>query len=393
MDLHLTAEERAFRDELRGWLKGNLPPPYPRPRREEGWSETDYYDYLRQWQRTLYEGGWAGTAWPQEYGGRGANPIQQSIFSAELVRAKAPERVGVLGEALVGPTIIAAGTEAQKKRYLPRILAGDDIWCQGFSEPDAGSDVASLACRAVRDGDDYVINGQKIWTSFAHLADWCLLLTRTDPAAPKHKGITVVLVDMRSPGVSVRPLKQITGDAGFNEVFFSDVRVPVENQLGAENAGWRVAITVLMNERANLGATIYVRMKRSLDALIEKARSTRRNGRRLADDPLNRQKIAQIYLELEVFRLNTDRALSKQNKNEVPGPEGSIGKLYWSELNQKLARVASEILGDVAQLESFDDGRWKYDYLRSRGNTIEAGTSEIQRNIIAQRVLGLPRSY
>jgi alkylation response protein AidB-like acyl-CoA dehydrogenase len=393
MDLNLTTQERAFRDELRAWLKEYVPPPYQGPSREGGEGIQAYYAFLREWQRTLFRGGWAGTAWPKEYGGRGANPIQQSIFSAELVRAGAPERVGVLGEGLVGPTIMAVGTESQKKRFLSRILAGDDIWCQGFSEPNAGSDVASLTTRAVRDGDHYVVNGQKVWTSIAHLADWCLLLTRTDPRAPKHKGITVLLVDMKSPGVGVKPLKQITGHSDFNEVFFSDARVPVENQLGEENNGWRVAITVLMNERANLGHTIYIGMKRSLDALIERSRSIKRNGRALADDPINRQKIAQLYLELEVFRLNSERALSKQNKNEVPGPEGSIGKLYWSELNQKLARTASEVLGDVAQLQDFDDGRWQFEYLRSRGNTIEAGTSEIQRNIIAQRVLGLPKSY
>jgi alkylation response protein AidB-like acyl-CoA dehydrogenase len=393
MDLSLTKEELVFRDELRAWLKDNVPAPYEASRSEGGQGVQAYYDFLRDWQRALFRGGWAGTAWPTEYGGRGANPIQQSTLSAELTRARAPERVGVLGEALVGPTIMAVGTEAQKKHFLPRILAGDDIWCQGFSEPNAGSDVAALATKAVRDGDHYVVNGQKIWTSVAHLADWCLLLTRTDPTARKHKGITVFLVDMKSPGVSVRPLKQITGDAGFNEVFFSDVRIPIENQLGEENDGWRVTITILMNERANLGLTIYVGMKRSLDALVEKARSIKRGGRTLAEDPINRQKIAQMYLELEVFRLNSERALSRQNKNEVPGPEGSIGKLYWSELNQRLSRTAGEILGDVAQLDGYDGGRWKFDYLRSRGNTIEAGTSEIQRNIIAQRVLGLPRSY
>ena len=393
MDLNLTTEERTFRDEVRVWLEEHVPPLYQARRGEGGQGVQAYYDYLRQWQRTMFDGGWAGIAWPKEFGGRGANPIQQAIFSAELTRANAPERVGVLGEGLVGPTIMAAGTEAQKKRFLSRILAGDDIWCQGFSEPNAGSDVASLTTRAVRDGDHYVVNGQKIWTSVAHFADWCLILARTDPRVAKHKGITALLVDMKSPGVNVRPLKQMTGDSGFNEVFFSDVRVPVENQLGKENDGWRVAITVLMNERANLGLTIYVNMKRSLDALIVSARSIKRNGRALADDPINRQKIAQLYLELEVFRLNSERALSKQNKNDVPGPEGSISKLYWSELNQKLARTSSEILGDVAQLEGFDDGRWRFAYLRSRGSTIEAGTSEIQRNIIAQRVLGLPKSY
>jgi alkylation response protein AidB-like acyl-CoA dehydrogenase len=285
------------------------------------------------------------------------------------------------------------GTDEQKARYLAPILSGEEIWCQGFSEPNAGSDLASLSTKAVRDGDDFVVNGQKIWTSFAQLADWCLQLVRTDSEAPKHKGITCLLVDMRSEGISVRPLRQMSGDSGFNEVFFSNVRIPVNQVLGTVNQGWTTAITALMNERANLGTAAQVVFKRNLEALIDRARTIQRNGSSATKDPIVRQKLAQAHLELEILRLNTNRALTSLTKTGIPGPEGSIQKLYWSEWNQRLQQTAQEILGPFGQLLDFDKGTWQYGYLRSRGNTIEAGTSEIQRNIIAERVLGFPKSY
>lgn len=390
MDLRLTEEESQFRDALREWLSANLPEEADSGGRE---ADPNYMDSMRSWQKHLFEGGWAGVSWPKEYGGRGATPIEESIYLGELAAAKAPERVGVIGEGLVGPTIIAAGTEEQKERFLPRILDGTHIWCQGFSEPNSGSDVASLATKAILDGDDYVVNGQKIWTSFAQIADWCLLLVRTDFDAPKHKGISCLLVDMKSEGVSVRPLRQMSGDSGFNEVFFTNVRVPAAHLLGELNDGWRITITALMNERANLGSGLYMMFKAAMDELVAKAKELTSGGVPLAQNPINRQKIAQAYLELEIFKLNSNRALSQITQNAVPGPEGSILKLFWSEMNQRLVRTAMEVLGDRAQLDDFDNGRWIYRYLRSRGNTIEAGTSEIQRNIIAQRVLGLARSY
>lgn len=390
MDLKLTSEEKQFRDEFRDWLQANLP-----EQGETGGRESDpaYWNTLREWQRTLFEGGWAGVSWPKEYGGRGATPIEESIFLGELAASKAPERVGVIGEGLVGPTIIAAGTEEQKSKFLPRILDGSHIWCQGFSEPNSGSDVGSLSTKVVLEGDEYVVNGQKIWTSFAQIADWCLLLVRTDQEAPKHKGISCLLVDMKSDGVSVRPLRQMSGDAGFNEVFFTNVRVPASHLLGQLNEGWKITITALMNERANLGSGLYMMFKATFDELVQRAKELTVGGVSLADNPINRQKLAQAYLELEIFRLNSNRALSQITNNATPGPEGSILKLFWSEMNQRLVRTAMEVLGDRAQLDSFDNGKWIYRYLRSRGNTIEAGTSEIQRNIIAQRVLGLARSY
>ena len=390
MDLNLTSQEESFRDRLRSWLDEHVPEPWPKDKRTES---DGYYQFLRDWQRKLFDGGWAGLSWPQEYGGQGVSPIQQSIFVSEAVRAGAPDSIGVIGEGLVGPTMIVHGTDEQKQRFLPRILSGEDVWCQGYSEPNSGSDLASLGTRAVLDGDHYVVNGQKIWTSFAHIADWCLLLVRTDPQAAKHKGITCLLVDMKSEGVSTKPLRQMTGDAGFNEVFFTDVRVPVANQLGEQNKGWGVGIAVLMNERVNLGPSIYTIMQQTFAALVALCKTTTRDGRLLADDPIVRQKLGQIVTELEIVRLTMDRALSKSNAGETPGPEGSILKLGWSEANQRITQLATEILGDESQLDRFDAGTWRYRYLRSRANTIEGGTSEVQRSILAERVLGLGKSY
>jgi len=389
MDLGLTDSETAFRDELRAWLKANL----PKKMAKSADNISAYYDYLRDWQQKLYDGGWAGVSWPKEFGGRGASFIEQAIFQEEMALADAPERMGTIGQGLVGPTIISVGTDEQKARYLPKILSGEEIWCQGFSEPNAGSDVASLETKATIEGDEFVVNGQKIWTSYAHIAQQCLLIVRTDPAAPKHKGITALLVDMKTPGISVRPLKMMSGDSMFNEVFFTNVRVPMKHLIGKVNEGWGVAITALANERANLGTGLYVVFKRNLDSLVARAREIKRSGRPVIEDPVLRQRLAQAYVDLEVFRLNTTRSLSMLNKTGAPGPEGSIQKLYWSELNQRMAQIAMEVLGPYAQLNDYDGGKWVYNYLRSRGNTIEAGTSEIQRNIIAQRVLGLPRSY
>jgi alkylation response protein AidB-like acyl-CoA dehydrogenase len=392
MDLNLTPEEWHFRDELRAWLAARKPEPW-RGALDDPAARRAHFEHLRAWQRTLFEGGYAGVAWPREYGGRGASLIEQAIFLEELARADAPERLGTIGEGLVGPTIIALGSEEQKRRFPPAILSGEHIWCQGFSEPGAGSDLAALATRAVRAGDEFVVNGQKIWTSYAHLADWCMLMVRTNPDAPRHKGLTCLLVDMKSEGVMVRPLRMLSGDSGFNEVFFTNVRVAVANVLGEVDQGWTPAMVALSNERANLGTALYVVFKRNLDALVARARESPRRGIPLVADPLVRQKLAQAALELEVFRLNTLRSLSRMNRGGTAGPEGSILKLYWSEMNQRIAQTALEVLGPEAQQWDFDRGRWAYQYLRSRGNTIEAGTSEVQRNILAQRVLGLPRSY
>ena len=395
MDLNLTAEELQFRDEFRSWLVANVPKDWP------AWREKpleESFPYLRAWQRKLYEGGWAAVSWPKEYGGRSATLMQQAIFWEEMARVEAPPMANALGLGLIGPTIIAYGTEAQKQRFVPKILSAEEIWCQGFSEPNAGSDLASLQTEACLNGDHYVVNGQKVWTSYGWVGDWCELVVRTDPNVPKHKGLTVLLVNMKSPGVEVRPLRQMTGESEFNELFFRDVRVPVENVLGKVNDGWNVAISTLMHERGSYGARLHLLFKRNIGRLIELSRTTLRNNRPAAADPVIRQKLAQCYAEVEIMRLNQLRAFSRIAANGVPGPEGSIQKLFWSELNQRVQQLAQELLGLYGQLlngdvRAIDNGYWSYGYLRSRGNTIEAGTSEVQRNIVGHFVLGLPRSY
>jgi alkylation response protein AidB-like acyl-CoA dehydrogenase len=395
MDLNLNAEELQFRDELRAWLATNAPKNWQH-RRDE--SMEKHFDFLKRWQRTLYEGGWAGISWPKAYGGRGASLMESVIFWQEMALAGAPPMANVLGLGLVGPTLIAFGTDAQKERYLRKILSAEEIWCQGFSEPGAGSDLAGLQTDARLDGDHYIVNGQKVWTSYGWASHWCELVVRTDPSAPKHKGLTVLLVDMKTPGVEVRPLKQMTGETEFNEVFFRDVRVPATHVVGAVNKGWDVAIGTLMHERGTFGAGLQITYKRNIDRLIELSRTLERGGRMASQDPLIRQKLAQCYAEVEVMRANQMRAFSRISATGVPGPEGSIQKIFWSELNQRLQQIAQELLGAYGQLDgedsrSIDHGQWSYGYLRARGNTIEAGTSEIQRNIIGHFVLGLPRSY
>jgi alkylation response protein AidB-like acyl-CoA dehydrogenase len=396
MDLNLTPQETKFRDELRAWLQNNVPGDWETHRLRDSMEER--FQFLRTWQKRVFEAGWAGVAWPKEYGGRGASLMEQVIFTQEMAAAGAPPLANILGLALIGPTIITYGTQAQKKRYLPNILSGDEIWCQGFSEPNAGSDLAGLRTEALLNVDHFVVNGQKVWNSYGWAADWCALVTRSDPASEKHKGLTYLLVDMKSPGVEVRPLRQLTGESEFTELFFRDVRVPAENVLGAVGDGWNVALGTLAHERATLGVSAQIAMRRQLDRLVELSRELWRNGRRALEDPLVRQKLAQAYVENEILRLNQMRAVSRIIQTGAPGPEGSILKIGWSEANQRFQATAQEILGPYAQLTgesdlAIDNGAWSYSYLRARGNTIEAGTSEIQRNIIGQHVLGLPKSY
>jgi alkylation response protein AidB-like acyl-CoA dehydrogenase len=397
VDLNLTPHELRFRDEVRAWFAENVPRDWVK-RRDEEESMHGRFEYLRAWQRKLYDAGWAGISWPKDFGGRGAAVMEQVIFIEEMARAEAPPMANVIALGLIGPTIIAFGTPEQKKRYLAKMLSAEEIWCQGFSEPNAGSDLAALSTTGVLDGDHFVVNGQKCWTSYAWAADWCELVVRTDPAAPKHKGLTALLVDMHSPGVEVRGLKQMSGESEFGEIFFRDVRVPVANLVGKVNEGWGVAMGTLMHERGTFGAALQVNYRRNFNRLVEIAKHIDRNGKPASEDPVIRQKLAQCYAEIEVMRLNQLRAFSRINETGVPGPEGSIQKIFWSELNQRFQQVAMEILGPYGQLahgspDAFDEGQWAYGYLRSRGNTIEAGTSEIQRNIIGHFVLGLPKSY
>jgi alkylation response protein AidB-like acyl-CoA dehydrogenase len=389
MDLSYSPEEERFRAELRSWLGKN--PPGEEPEELNEWVE-----YGKAWQRKLYEGGWCGVAWPKEYGGRGATLIEQVIFQEEMARARAPMLINLAGLTMGGPVLIAHGSEEQKRRHLQPILTADEIWCQGFSEPNAGSDLAALKTRAEIDGDSFLVNGQKVWTSFARYADWCMLLARTDPEAPKHKGITFLLVDMKSPGVTVRPLKQISGEEDFNEVFFEDVRVPRANVIGEVNRGWEIAITTLMHERATLTFTRQLQSRTALGDLLRQLPSWQVNGQTATRDPLLRQRVAQAYIESDVIRFTAYRSLTKTLRGGVPGPEGSLEKLFWSEMYQQMLESALGMQGPFAQLmkgdaRAVDHGRFQHLMLYSRGRTIAAGTSEIQRNILAERVLGLPR--
>lgn len=395
MDLGFTPEQEAFRARVRQFLRDNLPAGWGTPGfRPQG---ANTLEFLKDWQRRLYDGGFLGMAWPKEYGGQGASQVEMAIFNEEIARMRAPAPLNVLGLAMAAPTIITYGTDEQKKRYLPKILSCDEIWCQGFSEPNSGSDVASLRTRAELRGDEFIINGQKVWTTLGHVADWCMLLVRTDPDAPKHRGLSYLLVDMKSPGITVKPLRQMTGEAEFNEMFFEDVRAPRANLLGGLNEGWRVATTTLMNERGTAALAGVMRYRIIYDEIVDLARATMRNGAPATKDPLIRQQLAQFFVELEMMRFTSYRAFSKILKGGNPGPEGSISKLAWSELNQRMQEFAMALEGPASQLmrgsaHAVQNGRWQHHFLRSRANTIEGGTSEIQRNIIAERVLGLPKS-
>jgi len=389
MDLSYSPDEERFRAELRAWLDAN--PAGPEPENLDDW-----VTYGKAWQRKLYEAGWCGIAWPKEYGGRGATLIEQVIFQEETARAKAPLLINLAGLTMGGPVLIAHGTDEQKRRHLRSVLSADEIWCQGFSEPNAGSDLAALKTRAVLEGDDFIVTGQKVWTSFARYADWCMLLVRTDPEAPKHKGITFLLADMHSPGVTVRPLKQINGAEDFNEVFFEDVRVPRANVVGSINGGWEIAITTLMHERATLTFSRQLQSRVALTDLITFARSWSRHGAPSSSDPLIRQQLAQAIIESAAIKYTAYRSLTKTLRGGVPGPEGSVEKLFWSEMYQRMLENALAVQGPYAQLVKGSahvpaDGEWPDLMLYSRGRTIAAGSSEIQRNIIAERVLGLPR--
>lgn len=390
MDIRFDAETEQFRQEVRTWLEANVPTA-PMPK-----EAAPAFQYMRDWQGKMYRAGWAGIHWPKAYGGRGATLIEQAVFQQEMARVKAPPLANSLGLLIVGPTLMVHGSEEQKKRYIPKILSAEEIWCQGFSEPNSGSDLASLQTRAVEDGDDFVIHGQKIWTSYAHFADMCILLVRTDPDAPKHRGISFLLVDMHSPGITVKPLRQMTGGAEFNEVFFENVRVPRTQLVGRLHDGWRIAMTTLTHERGSASFGTQVHIRRALDDIIEVARKTTRHGRPLSTDPVMRQKLADAYIRVDVMRLNNYRSITSQLRGQPPGPEASLDKLYWSEMHQNVQDIGQEILGMHAQLSPESPyyptaADLQYSFLFSRAETIFSGTSEIQKNIIGERVLGLPR--
>jgi alkylation response protein AidB-like acyl-CoA dehydrogenase len=392
MDFNFSPADEAFRAEFRAWLKNNshYSPPAREPLADE--LEVDW-DARVRWHRKLHEGGWMGIHWPQEYGGRGATILQNVIYQDELERVGAALPFTGFGISLLGPTLIHWGTDEQKRRHLPKILAGEEFWCQGYSEPNSGSDLASLQTRAVEDGDYFVVNGSKIWTSAAHHADWIFLLVRTDSDAPKHKGISYLLVDMKTPGITVRPLVQMTGGRGFNQVFFEDVRVPRKNLVSEKNQGWQVAITTLMFERASNHDR---GLLKQIGELAELARRVPRNGGMAWDDASVRQKIAQLRSEGEAIKYTVYRNLTRQLKGLPPGAESSMLKLCATELALKIAMYGMELLGPYSQVEAgsdfaIDAGRWSLRMLASRGPTIYTGTNQIQHNIIGERILGLPK--
>jgi hypothetical protein len=387
MDFEYPEEAEAFRAEFRAWLTDNFTDRYRDAAFGPGLvADSDTLARLREWNRKLADSRYAAIAWPEEYGGRGAGVMEQVVFAEEMHRSGAPGSVNLIGLSNIAPAIIAHGTDEQKRTLLPRMLRGDDIWCQGFSEPDAGSDLASLKTSAVRDGDVYIVNGQKTWNTLGGIANWCELLVRTDPAAPKHRGISCLLVDMSLPGVEVRPLVTITGDPEFNEIFFTDVRVPASCLLGPENEGWRVAMTTLAFERGNV-ANLHLAVRAKIGRLLDEAKATPMgDGRTAAEDPVLRQKLARLYLEGELLKLLSDRAISGAMHGRELGPESSIAKLVWSETEQHVGETAGAVFG--ADANGGERGR---DRVYIRAFTIAGGTTQVNKNILAQRILGLPR--
>jgi alkylation response protein AidB-like acyl-CoA dehydrogenase len=397
MDFRFSAAQEEFRNEFTIWLNQNLPEdwdPDNQPMIEDADEERRTY---QDFQRKLSNAGYAAMHYPNQYGGQGKTVIEEIIVAQTIATTCQTLRApGIITHAIAMPTILACGTEEQKKELLPNSIDGSHIWCQGFSEPNAGSDVANVQTIANKEDRYYIVNGQKVWTSYAHMADYCLLLVRTDPDSAKHQGLSYLLVDMESAGIDVRPMQQITGEAEFNEVFFDKVKVPVENLLGQEGEGWKVVITTLMFERMLGDVVLGVLYEKNVAKLIQMAGHIKCSGRPVLEDPVARQKLGQAYIEVMALKQHGLRNLSNQLKAGIPGPEGSVGKLLWSESNQRITEAAIGMQGPNGLIGggspwSIQSGFWQHHFLRSKGNTIEAGTSEIQRNIIGERVLGLPK--
>jgi alkylation response protein AidB-like acyl-CoA dehydrogenase len=392
VDFRDTPEEAAFRDEVRTWLSENLVGEFARIGGGRGTADEEHWDVRMEWERKLGEAGWIGLGWPKEYGGRALPFNLQAIFGEEYTKASAPGRITFFGEGLLGPTLVAMGTEKQKQRFLPPILKATELWCQGYSEPDAGSDLANVKTKAILDGDEWVITGQKVWTTFAHHADWCFVITRTDFEAPAHQGISYILVPMDQPGVTYRPLRQMTGAGEFNEVFFDEARTPADMVVGEVNGGWKTAMTTLGFERGTAFLAMQLAFEREWHNIADVAR---KNG--ATEDPVIRDRLAKAYTGVRIMAYNGMRMLTALSKTGVVGPEASIGKLYWSNWHRNLGELAMDILGPAGQIvPAAGNGEYVLDdlqrsYMFSRSETIYAGSSEIQRNIIGERVLGLPR--
>ncbi len=391
MDFSFSPDDERFRDELRRWLAANAPARGERVPHDDA-SLAEEFHFLRGWQRQLWEAGYVGLLWPQEYGGRGARPTAQAILNQELAHARAPQLLNRVGINNTGPTLIAHGTEVQKRRFLAPILSGDEVWCQLFSEPNAGSDLAAVRTVAEPDGDGFRVTGQKVWTSWAQLSKWAILLARTDPAERRHRGLTYFVLDMESPGITIRPLRQLTGSTEFSEVFLDAVPVRRELVVGDVGRGWEIAMTTLAHERGTgFAFKEQVLMKIAVDDLAALARARGRAG-----DPCIRQEIARGWIDVEVMRLMNCRTLTVLERGDEPGPESSLVKLFWASLTQRLHQLALELEGAHAALvagsrHAIGDGRWQQGFLWSRVGAIAGGTSEVQANIVAQRLLGLPR--
>jgi len=395
MDFNDTPEEAAFRAEARAWLDAHVERLGPDERAvglAEGRTTPGGLKRAQEWQAKKADAGWACITWPKEYGGRGATAIQSVIWNQEESRYKTPANIFGIGQGMLGPTIMVHGTEEQKARYLRPMLRGEEIWCQLFSEPSAGSDLAGLRTSAVRDGDDWILNGQKIWTTGAQYCKWGMIVTRSDPTAEKHRGITYFIVDMQAPGIEIRPIKQINGTSGFNEVFFSDVRVPDRNRVGAVNEGWRGALTTLMNERHSIGSG--AAGGPDFNDLVRLAKETEWDGHCALDDAGVRQRLAGFYIRLKGLQYTGYRTQTALSHGVTPGPESSIGKLVGAPLRQEMAGFAVEMQGSAGALMdatfAAQEGSWQQSYLSSPGLRLAGSTDEILRNIIAERVLGLP---
>lgn len=380
---HANQAADAFRRDLRDWLADNFTTDVAdsirQPDRAAGFSAH------REWNATLVDAGYGAISWPEEFGGRDADIRHQLAYNEEMAAARAPGPVNAIGVANIAPAIMAAGTPEQQGRFLRPMLRGDEIWSQGMSEPDAGSDLASLQCRAVRDGDDFVVNGQKTWNSNGDEADWCQLYVRTNTDVPKHQGITALLIDMTTPGVEARPIKTMAGDTGFSELFFTDARFPVSALLGEVDAGWGVATNTLSHERAGV-ASMYLSVRQQFDDLVAAASVRGADGSRPIDDPINRQALMQRFEEARNLEFLARRTLDAALSGQQPGSEGSVIKLAWSTTSQRLSTTAVDVLGVDAL-----DGRWATSFLSSPSLTIAGGTTEVNKNIIGERVLGLPR--
>ncbi|WP_449620712.1 acyl-CoA dehydrogenase family protein [Robertmurraya sp. Marseille-Q9965] len=394
MDLSFNEIQEEYRQQAREWLKNNIPEGWGTPEFEWPDDEFERGKFLRDWDRRLYEGGFAGISWPKEYGGQGLTHVEEIIFDEEAGKLNAPFGINVIGKLLFAPTLMHFGSEKQKKRFLAPLLRGDEIWCQGFSEPNAGSDLAAIQTRAELVDDRWVINGQKVWTSYAHHADWCFMLARTNHDLPKHKGITLFIVPMNSEGITVRPLVQINGNRDFNEVFFDNVSIPKENVIGDVNNGWNVAMGTLGFERGTLALGRQVRFQNEFNTLVQVSKSLNKNGENISQNSYYRQKLAELFAEIRILRYHGLKTISQLLNEGKLGPEASLQKLFWSTMHLNMGKLGLEILGEEGSYigkESVGRGVLQEIDLGSRGETIYAGTSQIQKNIIAERVLGMPR--